>query len=206
MLNWFHIGGFIMYPLLACSLAVWVVLFERLYRFFKLRDRLHQFQYEAVNALLRKDLSQVRSLCARNEDLPTSKCLVTALDRLEAKDNETRSQWPSAVERTRQLVNADLRKRLWVLGTIGSSAPFIGLFGTVVGILRSFNEMARAGAGGFAVVAGGISEALIATAAGLVIAIVAVLAYNAFQVQASDLIMRVKLYVEELSELLGHGA
>lgn len=195
-----------MYPLLACSLAVWVVLFERLYRFFKLRERLQQFQYEAVNALLRKDLFQVRNLCTRHEDLPTSKCLLTALDRLEAKESETRAQWPSAVERTRQLVNADLRKRLWILGTIGSSAPFIGLFGTVVGILRSFSEMARAGAGGFAVVAGGISEALIATAAGLVIAIISVLAYNAFQVQASDLIMRIKLYVEELSELLGHGA
>ena len=56
---------------------------------------------------------------------------------------------------------------LWVLGTIGSSAPFIGLFGTVIGIIRAFHSMALAGTGGFGVVAGGISEALIATALGL---------------------------------------
>jgi len=70
---------------------------------------------------------------------------------------------------------------LWVLGTIGSSAPFIGLFGTVLGIIRAFHAIALAGTGGFAVVASGISEALIATALGLAVGIVAVICYNYFQ-------------------------
>ena len=70
---------------------------------------------------------------------------------------------------------------LWVLGTIGSSAPFIGLFGTVVGIMRAFHSMALVGTGGFGVVAGGISEALIATALGLAIGIVALVFYNYLQ-------------------------
>ena len=70
---------------------------------------------------------------------------------------------------------------LWVLGTIGSSAPFIGLFGTVLGIIRAFHAIALAGTGGFAVVAAGISEALIATALGLAVGIVAVIFYNYFQ-------------------------
>ena len=82
---------------------------------------------------------------------------------------------------------------LWVLGTIGSSAPFIGLFGTVLGIIRAFHTMALAGTGGFAVVASGISEALIATALGLAVGIVAVVFYNYFQsrVERIDAALRI---------------
>ena len=71
-----------------------------------------------------------------------------------------------------------LRGPIWVLATSGASAPFIGLFGTVVGILVAFQSMAVMGTGGFSVVAGGISEALISTALGLIVAIIAVIFYN----------------------------
>jgi biopolymer transport protein ExbB len=74
-----------------------------------------------------------------------------------------------------------LKGPLWVLATVGSSAPFIGLFGTVIGIIKAFHNMALMGSGGFSVVAAGISEALIATALGLGVAIIAVIAYNYFQ-------------------------
>jgi len=74
-----------------------------------------------------------------------------------------------------------LKGPLWVLGTVGASAPFIGLFGTVVGIVKAFHNMAIMGSGGFSVVAAGISEALIATALGLIVAIIAVIFFNYFQ-------------------------
>lgn len=74
-----------------------------------------------------------------------------------------------------------LKGPLWVLATVSSSAPFIGLFGTVVGIIKAFHNMAMMGSGGFSVVAAGISEALIATALGLGVAIIAVIFYNYFQ-------------------------
>jgi biopolymer transport protein ExbB len=74
-----------------------------------------------------------------------------------------------------------LKGPLWVLGTVGASAPFIGLFGTVVGIIKAFHNMAMMGSGGFSVVAAGISEALVATALGLVVAIISVIFYNYFQ-------------------------
>jgi biopolymer transport protein ExbB len=74
-----------------------------------------------------------------------------------------------------------LKGPLWVLGTVSSSAPFIGLFGTVVGIIKAFHNMALMGSGGFSVVAAGISEALVATALGLGVAILAVIFYNYFQ-------------------------
>jgi biopolymer transport protein ExbB len=73
-----------------------------------------------------------------------------------------------------------LRGPIWVLATSGASAPFIGLFGTVVGILVAFQSMAIMGTGGFSVVAAGISEALISTALGLAVAIIAVIFYNYF--------------------------
>jgi biopolymer transport protein ExbB/TolQ len=76
-----------------------------------------------------------------------------------------------------------LKRPLWILGTVASSAPFIGLFGTVIGIIKAFHSMAVMGSGGFAVVAGGISEALVATALGLGVAIIALIFYNYFQVR-----------------------
>ena len=75
-----------------------------------------------------------------------------------------------------------VRKRgIAVLATVASTAPFIGLFGTVIGIITAFNEMRQSGSGGLATVAGGISEALATTAVGLFVAIVAVVAYNVLQ-------------------------
>ena len=76
-----------------------------------------------------------------------------------------------------------MKRPLWLLGTVASSAPFIGLFGTVIGIIKAFHSMAIMGSGGFAVVAGGISEALVATALGLGVAIIALIFYNYFQVR-----------------------
>jgi biopolymer transport protein ExbB/biopolymer transport protein TolQ len=73
-----------------------------------------------------------------------------------------------------------LRGGLGFLATIGSCAPFIGLFGTVVGIINAFRSIAAAGSGGMAVVSGGIAEALVSTALGIFVAIPAVVAFNSF--------------------------
>jgi biopolymer transport protein ExbB/TolQ len=81
----------------------------------------------------------------------------------------------------------EFKRYIWVLATAGASAPFIGLFGTVVGILVAFQSMAIMGTGGFSVVAAGISEALISTALGLAVAIVAVIFYNYFSVKVENI-------------------
>lgn len=81
----------------------------------------------------------------------------------------------------------ELKRYIWVLATAGASAPFIGLFGTVVGILVAFQSMAIMGTGGFSVVAAGISEALISTALGLAVAIVAVIFFNYFSVKVDNI-------------------
>ena len=98
-------------------------------------------------------------------------------------------------------MNLRLRRNVWILGTIGAIAPFIGLFGTVVGIMQAFRHMAATGQG-FTVVASGISEALVATAGGIAVAIEAVVIYNFLNVHVGKLALQLKLVVEEFLETL----
>ena len=195
-------GGFTIYPLVICSLVVWVVIFERIWNYRRLGHHLRAFHLEAMNALLRKDIPSIYSLCQRHADLPTARLVLAALEKLSSSDAKLKMRWLDSLERSRQLINLELRQNFWLLGTIGSCAPFIGLFGTVVGVLRSFQEMGRTGVGGFSTVAAGISESLVATAAGIVVAVVAVMAYNAFQTRWSSLVLVIRLNLEELCEIL----
>ena len=86
-----------------------------------------------------------------------------------------------AIERSVVLTEAEMKSKLGGLGTIGSTAPFVGLFGTVLGVITAFQGMAKAGSGGLGAVSAGIAEALIETAFGLFVAIPAVMAFNYFQ-------------------------
>lgn len=86
-----------------------------------------------------------------------------------------------ALEREVAMTAAELKRGLGGLATIGSTAPFVGLFGTVVGIINAFESMAISGGGGLGSVSAGISEALVTTAFGLLVAIPAVWMYNYFQ-------------------------
>ncbi|HEV8523391.1 MAG TPA: MotA/TolQ/ExbB proton channel family protein [Terriglobales bacterium] len=96
-----------------------------------------------------------------------------------------------ALERAEAIVHAELKRGLGGLATIGSTAPFVGLFGTVVGIINAFHGISEQKATGLGAVAGGISEALVATAIGLFVAIPAVMMYNYFtnKVEAFDVEM-----------------
>ena len=96
-----------------------------------------------------------------------------------------------ALERAEAIVHAELKRGLGGLATIGSTAPFVGLFGTVVGILNAFRKISEQKATGLGAVAGGISEALVTTALGLFVAIPAVMMFNYFtgKVEAFDVEM-----------------
>lgn len=96
-------------------------------------------------------------------------------------DANTRVQMVSrAIERATTSTLAEMKQGLGSLATIGSTAPFIGLFGTIVGIVHAFRGIADTGSGGVAAVSGGISEALVATALGILVAIPAVMGFNYF--------------------------
>ncbi len=99
-----------------------------------------------------------------------------------------------------------MRRNLWILGTIGAVTPFVGLFGTVAGIMKSFKDLGLdvqgGGTGGTAAVMTGISEALIATAAGILVAVEAVVLYNYFQARLARVGVELRLLGDEFGELL----
>jgi len=107
----------------------------------------------------------------------------------------------AVIEKIAPLVD-ECRARLASLATIGSAAPFIGLFGTVVGIMTSFQAIAGSKSTNLAVVAPGIAEALLATAIGLLAAIPAVIAYNKFSADAGKLSARMEAFADEFSAIL----
>ncbi|MGW8272345.1 MAG: protein TolQ [Thermodesulfovibrionales bacterium] len=110
-----------------------------------------------------------------------------------------------ALKRFSALESAKLERYLNFLATTGSTTPFIGLFGTVWGIMNSFRGIGSAGSASLAVVAPGIAEALIATAAGLAAAIPAVIGYNYYLSASRRLIIEMEDYAEEFLDYLARG-
>lgn len=105
------------------------------------------------------------------------------------------------MRREERRVMATLRARVWLLGSTGALMPFLGLLGTVVGVLVAFRSIGESGESGFSVVASGISEALIATAAGLFVALEAVALYNMLQNLIGAQARELSLLIDEVVEL-----
>lgn len=107
-----------------------------------------------------------------------------------------------AVDRQTLILLADLKKGLAVLATVGATAPFVGLLGTTMGIVNSFQGMAQSGGGGLAAVSAGISEALIATAFGLIVAIPAVWMFNYFTTVIENITVEMIYTSKEMIDFL----
>jgi biopolymer transport protein ExbB/biopolymer transport protein TolQ len=107
-----------------------------------------------------------------------------------------------AVDRQMLILQSELKRGMGVLATVGSTAPFVGLLGTTMGIVNSFTGMAQSGSGGLAAVSAGISEALITTAFGLAVAIPAVWFYNYFQTRMEHLAVEMTYTSKELIDFL----
>ena len=188
----FFRGGWVMWPLLVFSVLTWAVIFERAFVFLTVRPKIRRLSETLLKALKSGDGDSARHLCHGQKPF-ISDVFLAAIDSRKGREGAER-----VTERNRVRLMTHLKKNLWVLGTIGSASPFVGLLGTVLGIVRAFHDMSEKGAGGFTVVAGGISEALVATAAGLVVAIVALLTYNVFVTAANQTLGSLKFSLEEL--------
>ena len=119
--------------------------------------------------------------------------------------HKAKSETKRVLRRYGALESAKLEKYLNFLATTGTTTPFIGLFGTVWGIMNSFRSIGSAGAASLTVVAPGIAESLIATAAGLAAAIPAVIAYNYYLSMARRMIIDMEDFSEELLDLFAKG-
>ena len=107
-----------------------------------------------------------------------------------------------AVERQMLILLSELKRGLGVLATVGATAPFVGLLGTVMGIVNAFTGMALSGSGGLAAISAGIAEALITTAFGLLVAIPAVWLYNYFQTKIENLTVEMTYTSKEFVDFL----
>ena len=185
-------GGWAMYPLVFCSVLTLAVIAEHAWILLRVVRPGKPVAAAVMTRVAHNAFDEAR-LLARTASSPVGHVFAGGLN-----------GHPSQValrdmERRRQELLHNLKRHLWLLATVGSLAPFIGLFGTVLGIVRSFHSMAVTGQGGFGVVAAGISEALIATAAGLVVAIIALAANNWLLSQLNAFGAFLRFRIEELA-------
>ncbi len=198
-------GSAAMWIIAACSVLALAVAVERAIALWGFTGRARTLADAVTRALYRGDLDDARAQCERSGSPAADvflSALVAASPRPGPRVPPTPERVAAAVERERLQANLKLRRNLWVLGTVGATAPFIGLFGTVVGIMHAFRQMSLAGQGGFAVVAAGISEALVTTAGGIAVAIEAVVVYNYLNVHVGKLALQLKLLTEEFLEIV----
>jgi len=177
--------------LLFFSVVSWAIIFYK-YRYISRANKETDIFLRAYRA--GRDIKGLLS-ATRNLNLSPSANIFKSASIEEARD---RTEIKRILRRYAALEAAKLERYLSFLATTGSTTPFIGLFGTVWGIMNSFRGIGSAGAASLAVVAPGIAEALIATAAGLVAAIPAVIAYNYYLSRARQMIIEMEDFSEEL--------
>lgn len=183
----------VLWLLLALSVVSLAVVIERALFFYKMKLNITNFVDDVTKALEANDWVKLKSVCEASPAL-AAQTLIRGID--------ARPRGASAMEESMTGYMIGHRQKLdqglVILGTLGNNAPFIGLFGTVLGIIIAFHELALNPQGGASVVMRGISEALVATAVGLIVAIPAVIAYNFFQ----RLVKRHLSNAEAVSKLL----
>lgn len=169
-------SAWILWLLIGLSILSVSIMIERFFYFRKSDINFPEFSEKLSKVLMSGDATEIVKLCAQSPALESQVVL---------RGLEHQARGPRAMEESMLAYviseRQNLDRGIVILGTLGNNAPFIGLFGTVLGIIIAFQDLARNPAGGPSVVMAGISEALIATAVGLMVAIPAVIAYNFFQ-------------------------
>src|SRR5437773_4438678 len=187
--------------ILAGSIAAVIIGIERALFLRGFANKARELHEQIVRALLRGDAAIALHECDRSH-VATAALYRAAFDRANRQERIA-----DAVDRARREVIQALRAPLWILGTLGAVMPFVGLFGTVVGILGSFRQIGLTGQSGFAVVAPAISEALITTAGGIAVAVEAVVLFNIFQARIAKEAFDMTLRSDELTEVvIDHAA
>jgi biopolymer transport protein ExbB len=185
-------GGIVMIPLLACSLIALALTIERLLFWAKIKSQ------EAIDRLIalaeQGEFEQAYQL-GQASNLPIARVLAAGI----AHRNPAPAK---AMEAAAQAEIPRLKSRLGVLDTIVTLAPLLGLLGTVVGMIGSFDVMSEVGMGQPHAITGGVAEALIATATGLLIAILTLVAYNYFSAKVERELDRMEHFSSSLELLL----
>jgi len=178
-----------MVVLLVCSVVTVGFAVERALYFIKTRADAPRFLKELGSQLKNTDLKSVHQWCQKQKGA-APRVVSQCLPFLSIDPSELKQRFNTAIE----MEQVEMERNLSVLGTMSNIAPLLGLFGTVIGIIRAFADIARTGAGGSAVVAMGVSEALLTTAAGIVVAVIATVCFNLY-------VRRIRTRVIELEDV-----
>lgn len=193
---WHHMGfvdkGVVALLVLMSIYSLWVMI-DRAVVFAKAKRYSLSFVLGLRERMSKRDLNGALNLSKAEPQSPIAKVIFEALNEYRDGLDAVAKTGPDevgefdvvdavnrAIDRVKEREIANMKKGLGGLGTISSGAPFIGLFGTVIGIINAFRSMAASGQGGLGAVSQGISEALVTTAAGLLVAIPALMVYNYF--------------------------
>ncbi|OGR90577.1 MAG: hypothetical protein A2992_10570 [Elusimicrobia bacterium RIFCSPLOWO2_01_FULL_59_12] len=175
LMELFKINPLIIGVLFGCSVLMLGCLLERLWAYAKIGN-VDSGAAERIKQHLRQgQIKDAVAIAQRNRNFFTQ-ALEVALNAAQFP----REEMESVFALYRMKLHALLNKRMAIFGTLAFSGPLIGLLGTVMGVMRAFRDLALSGSGGPAIVAAGIAEALIATAGGIFIAVLAAVAYNMF--------------------------
>ena len=184
MIDFFIRGGPLMYPILLCSVIGWAIFMERIVAFINVRRDLAPLQKEIHNYLQMDTAEKAVELCEQKKS-PLAKILLVVLK----NRGSQRSYLKSLAEEVGEREAVALQRYLGLLGTIANITPLLGLLGTVLGMIKAFNVIATEGIGTPATLGGGISEALITTAAGLTIAVPMILLHRYLSSRSERLVL-----------------
>ena len=197
----------IMLGLLAASIWCWAIIFNKFQEFRKMEKDMGKFEKVFWSS---KSLEKITEEAGEKPNHPMGRIFLAAME--EWKESDRRGsvdQRTALLQRISRILQVSLdyelkqlQKHTGFLATTGSAAPFVGLLGTVWGIMNSFQSIASSKNTSLAVVAPGIAEALLATALGLVAAIPAVVAYNRIGQQVNNYAARLELFASELETML----
>lgn len=166
--------------LLIMSIFSIAVAVERYLTFNAARTQSREFAPKVAQALKNARIDEAISISDKYKKSHLAMVVNAGLQEFQSGDDSDVDASKRALQRAEAIKVAEFRRGLSGLATIGSTAPFVGLFGTVVGIITAFQEMRNAESAGIAAIAGGISEALFTTAFGLLVAVPAVWFFNYF--------------------------
>lgn len=198
MLEIFRQGGPLMYPILGCSVLALAIFFERFWTIQRVRSGINPLVQEVSHWVQSARIDEALAVCQR-VDTPLSRLFGTAL----RAAGRPREQLKMVVEEVGHREAAPLERYLGLLGTIATIAPLLGLLGTVLGMIQAFNVIAKAGVGTPATLGGGISQALITTAAGLAVAIPTILLHRYLASRVDRLVLEMEEHSLHLVDLLG---
>ena len=192
------IGGPVMYLLVFCSILSIAVIFERLFHYWR-RSLVSRaaFMRSIKEDMDKGGVKKALTVC-KNVSTPFAFVVAAGLNASHLDEKEI----SDAMEREIIIEVSELEERTDIVGTIGSTAVYIGLLGTVWGIIGTFRDIAQMGSSEINVVIRGISEALVCTAAGLFVAIPAVMAYNYFVKRISRFVVDMELCASEMGGLI----